>query len=94
MSTTDKLATDLKRIVRASEELLHTTRDAVGETTEEVRERLTDALEATKRSCRDLEEKAVQGAKETDRIIRDHPYQTMGIAFGVGLLVGVLVTRK
>jgi ElaB/YqjD/DUF883 family membrane-anchored ribosome-binding protein len=41
-----------------------------------------------------LEEKAVQGAKETDRIIRDHPYQTMGIAFGVGLLVGVLVTRK
>jgi len=44
MSTTDKLATDLKRIVRASEELLHTTRDAVGETTEEVdRQRVEDS---------------------------------------------------
>ena len=33
-------------------------------------------------------------ARAADRVIRDHPYQTVGIAFGVGLLVGVLVNRK
>ena len=86
--------TDLKRIVRESEQLLHTTKDAVGEKAQEVRERLTDALDTAKRTCRDLEDKAVEGAKAADRTIRDHPYQSIGVAFGVGLLIGVLVTRK
>ena len=29
-----------------------------------------------------------------DVVIRDHPYQSIGIAFGVGVLIGVLVARK
>ena len=40
------------------------------------------------------EEKAVERAKAADRVIRDHPYQTIGIAFGLGLLIGVLARRK
>jgi len=91
---TDKLITDLKRLVTDSEELLHATKDAVGDKAQEVRERLTDALDTAKRTCRRLEEKALEGAKAADRTIRDHPYQSIGVAFGVGLLIGVLVTRK
>jgi ElaB/YqjD/DUF883 family membrane-anchored ribosome-binding protein len=91
---TDRLVTDLKRIVRDSEELLHATKDAVGDKADEVRERLTDALEAAKRTCRRLEDKALDSAKAADRTIRDHPYQSMGVAFGVGLLIGVLVIRR
>ena len=91
---TDKLVTDLKRIVNDSEEILHATKDAVGEKAHEVRERLTKALESAKRTCRRLEDKAIEGAKAADRTIRDHPYQSLGVAFGVGLLIGVLVTRR
>jgi len=40
------------------------------------------------------EEKAVERAKAADRVIRDHPYQTIGIAFGLGLLIGALARRK
>jgi ElaB/YqjD/DUF883 family membrane-anchored ribosome-binding protein len=40
------------------------------------------------------EEKAVEQAKAADRVIRDHPYQTIGLAFGLGLLIGVLARRK
>ncbi len=94
MSATDRLVTDLKRLVRDSEDLLHTTKDAVGDKAQEVRERLTDALDATKRTCRDLEGKAIEGAKAADKTIREHPYQSIGVAFGVGLLIGVLVARK
>ena len=94
MSATDRLVSDLKRIVRDSEELLHTTKDAVGDKAQDVRERLTAALDATKRTCRDLEDKAIEGAKAADKTIRDHPYQSIGVAFGVGLLIGVLVTKK
>lgn len=94
MSATDRLVTDLKRIVNDSEELLHTTKDAVGDKAEEVRARLTSALAAARRTCRQLEERALDSAKAADRTIRDHPYQSIGVAMGVGLLIGVLVTRK
>lgn len=91
---TDRLVTDLKRIVQDSEALLHATKDAVGDKAGEVRERLTDALDTAKRTCRQLEDKAIEGAKVADKTIRDHPYQSIGVAFGVGLLIGVLVTRR
>lgn len=91
---TDKLVADLKRIVTDSEELLHATKDAAGDKADAVRERLTDTLEAAKRTCLGLEEQAREGAKVADRTIRDHPYQSIGVAFGIGLLIGVLVTRK
>jgi ElaB/YqjD/DUF883 family membrane-anchored ribosome-binding protein len=93
MNATNRLVTDLKRIMRNSEELLHTTKDAVGDKAEEVRERLTAALDATKQTCRQLEDKAAYGAKAADNAIREHPYQSIGVAFGVGLLIGVLVTK-
>ena len=40
------------------------------------------------------EEKAVERAKAADKVIREHPYQTVGIAFGLGLLIGILARRK
>ena len=91
---TDKLITDLKRLVSDSEELLHATKDVAGDKAHEVRERLSDALESAKRNCRCLEDKAIEGAKAADRTIRDHPYQSIGIAFGFGILIGVLVAKK
>lgn len=91
---TDKLVNDLKRVVRDSEELLQATAGAVGEKAQEVRDRLSDGLTAAKRSLHRLEDRAIEGAKATDKVIREHPYQSIGVAFGVGLLIGVLVTRK
>jgi ElaB/YqjD/DUF883 family membrane-anchored ribosome-binding protein len=32
--------------------------------------------------------------KKADTAIRTHPYESLGVAFGIGLLIGVLVTRK
>ncbi len=90
----EKLITNLKRVATECEELLKATAGAVGDKAHEVRQRLSEALATAKRNCRELEEKAVEGAKATDKVIREHPYQPLGIAFGVGLLIGVLVTRK
>jgi len=94
MNATDRLITDLKCIVRSSEELLHTTKDAVGDKAQEVRERLSEVLDTAKRTCRHLEDKTLKGAKAADRTIRDHPYQSIGIAFGVVFLLGVFAIRK
>ena len=66
-----------------------------GESTSEARtattERLVDEL---KSMIERAEEKALERAKAADKIIRDHPYQTIGLAFGLGLLIGVLARRR
>ena len=38
--------------------------------------------------------KVVAGARYTDTSIRENPYQSLAIALGVGVLVGVLVGRR
>jgi ElaB/YqjD/DUF883 family membrane-anchored ribosome-binding protein len=40
------------------------------------------------------EQQAVERAKAADRIVRDHPYQTIGVAFGLGVLIGILARRR
>jgi ElaB/YqjD/DUF883 family membrane-anchored ribosome-binding protein len=59
----------------------------------ELRAKLEAATEKAKEVCKRLEQKTVEAAKATDKTIREHPYQVIGIAFGVGLLIGVLATR-
>ena len=90
----ERLARDLKAIVRDAEELMKATAGQAGEKVAEVRTRLAAALESAKGTCHRLEEKTLAAAKATDRTIREHPYESIGIAFGAGLLVGVLVARR
>jgi len=90
----DRITTDLKRIVRDSEALLHDSADAMGDKARDARARLAEIVETAKATCRRMEDKAVEGVKATDRVIRENPYQSIGIAAAVGLLIGVLVSRK
>jgi ElaB/YqjD/DUF883 family membrane-anchored ribosome-binding protein len=89
-----KLATDLKAVVRDAEALLMATAGQAGEKVAEVRQRLSSALESAKATCHNLQDKTAEAAKVTDKVIRTHPYESIGIALGVGLLIGVLVTRR
>jgi ElaB/YqjD/DUF883 family membrane-anchored ribosome-binding protein len=90
----ERLASDLGAVVRDAEELMSATAGQAGEKVSEVRRRLAAALESAKATCQQLQQKTIAAAKATDRTIRDHPYESIGIAFGLGLLVGVLVARK
>lgn len=93
-ASTDRLVTDLKAVAHDAEDLLHASAGEISEKAHEARARLGLALERAKEACERLEEKAVASAKATDKVIRDHPYQSIGIAFGIGALIGVLVARK
>ena len=59
----------------------------------ELRAKLEATIEKAKAACERLEEKTVAAAKATDKAVREHPYQAVGIAFGLGLLIGVLAMR-
>lgn len=92
--TMGKLVQDFKVVIHDAESLLKASAGELGERAKEARARLAASLESAKANFYKVEEKAVAGARATDKIIREHPYQSIGIAFGVGLLLGVLVVRK
>lgn len=39
-------------------------------------------------------ESVKEAAHKTDEAVRSHPYESMGIAFGMGVLIGVLIGRR
>ena len=57
----------------------------------EAAHRLAGALDSARTR---VQESTVASAKATDRAIREYPYQSLGIAFGVGVLLGVLIARR
>jgi ElaB/YqjD/DUF883 family membrane-anchored ribosome-binding protein len=92
--STERLLRDLQNVVRDGEELLRAGVQDLSEKGVAARERLAAALEVAKETRRRLEERAIAGAKATDKLLREYPYQSLGAAFGMGLLIGVLVNRR
>lgn len=83
-----------KSMAQDAESFVQETATGLGEKAREARARLAASLASAKANMARINEKAVEGAKATDRVIRENPYPTMGVAFGLGILIGVLVTRK
>jgi ElaB/YqjD/DUF883 family membrane-anchored ribosome-binding protein len=92
--TRDKLVQDLKTVLRDAEDLIKATAGELGDKTKEARQRLTATVESARSSLTDLENRAVASARATDKLIREHPYPSIGVAVGLGLLLGLLVNRR
>ncbi len=86
---------------RMERETQHT-REAMGEMGQKAKEMAGDlsskAREMSERfgekwsTVRDnVQEKTMAGARATDRAIRDYPYASLGVAFGLGLIIGVII---
>ena len=94
----ERVLRDLKTLARDAEDLLKATAGDLNEKTKVARAHLTGVLERAKKTGAELQELTIAsartGAKRADAVIRDHPYESIGVAFGIGLLVGVLVRRK
>jgi len=94
----ERVLADLKVLLRDSEDLLKATAGDMSEKAKEIRSRLTVALASAKETCESLqvqtEAATLAAAKRADTVIRAHPYESIGFAFGVGLLIGVLTMRK
>lgn len=74
--------------------LLSATADVAGSKVGEARKRLTAALESGKQMLGQVKDKAVAGAKITDAAVHEHPYMAVGIAFGIGALLGFMTSRR
>lgn len=94
----ERVMADLKALAGDAEALIRATADDASDKAKEARSRLTAALEKAKANYDELQaqgiESAKEAAKQADETIRAHPYESIGIAFGVGLLLGALLRRK
>ena len=90
----EKLVHDLKTVVRDAEDLIKATAGELSEKTKEARQRLSGAIQSAQGTLTDFETRAREGARATDRLIRENPYPSLGIAFFGGLLFGALINRR
>jgi ElaB/YqjD/DUF883 family membrane-anchored ribosome-binding protein len=91
---TQATSNDMGTLAEDARALMAATADVAGEKVGEARKRLAAALERGKEIAGCVRDKAVEGAKAADEAVREHPYQAIGIALGVGALVGFFVARR
>lgn len=95
---TDQLVTDLKTVMEDAEALLKATSALTGEKIQEVRARAEESLRQAKVRLTEVEQEAVRRAREiadaTDEYVHQNPWQSVGIAAGIGLVLGVLLARR
>ena len=94
----DKLMSDLRLVVADAEELLRLTASQTGEGAAEVRSRVQATLSQAKANLLHAQETAVAKAKAAghaaDDYVHENPWRSIGVAAGIGLLVGVLIGRR
>src|SRR5688572_9076335 len=91
---THTLNNDMGTLAEDARALMAATADVAGEKVSEARRRLSDALERGRVYYGRVRDKAVEGAKAADEAVHEHPYEAIGIALGVGALIGFLATRR
>jgi ElaB/YqjD/DUF883 family membrane-anchored ribosome-binding protein len=93
-----RLSRDVRAVVDDAEALLrHVVRDA-GEGYDDARSRLERSLKNARTELEGVEHAVLDNARRakqaTDEYVHQHPWQSMGIGAGVGLLLGMLISRR
>jgi len=94
----EKLVQDFKLVIADAEELLKATAAQAGEKVAAARERIQDRLHTAKIKLAEAEEavmlKTREAARATDQFVHDKPWYAVGVAAGVGLIIGMLIGRR
>lgn len=85
--TTDKLVQDLKTVVGDTEDLLKATASQSGEQIARIRARAEESVRNARARMKDA-------GLHLDEQVREHPWTAIGVAAGVGLVLGILLGRK
>ena len=97
-SRTDRLANDLKNLVADAEELLKATASQAGDKIGVARQKIEQSLIEGKKALADAEKTIVEKSKEAaeiaDDYVRENPWSAIGIAAGIGLVLGLLIRGK
>ena len=93
----EKLMADLKLVIADAEELLRLTAGQAGEKAAELRSRIQNRMDQAKAELARLQNVAAGSAKDAgraaDQYVHENPWQAIGVAAGLGFLLGMLISR-
>lgn len=96
--TSEQLVADFKTVVHDAEALLKATAGQGGDKIAELRGRVEESLKVAKARMAEAQTALVtrtkEAAKATDEYVHEHPWKAMGVAAGVGLVIGLLIGRR
>jgi ElaB/YqjD/DUF883 family membrane-anchored ribosome-binding protein len=94
----ERLVADLKTLINDAEELLRATASQAGDKISLARQKIEQSLVEGKKSLADAEKVLVERSKEAvdiaDDYVRENPWSAIGIAAGLGLLLGLLLRGR
>lgn len=94
----EKLIADFKVVVADAEEILRVTAGQAGEKMADLREKAQARLADAKFKLAEAEalvvDKAKAAGRAADDYVHDNPWRAVGIAAGVGLVIGLLIGRR
>ncbi|OIR06699.1 hypothetical protein GALL_113060 [mine drainage metagenome] len=94
----DQLISDFKVAVADAEALLKATVNIGGDKLVEVRAKAEDSLSIAKARMLDTQSEVIArtkaAAKASDIYVHNNPWRSIGVATGVGLVVGLLIGRR
>ena len=93
-----QLLNDFKALVADAEALLDATANQGGEAVAQIRAQAQDSLAQAKTNLMDVQDELAAKAKavaaDADAYVHEKPWQSVGIAAGLGLLIGLLISRR
>jgi len=97
-NTSEQFIDDLQTVIKDAEVLLENASSPLGEEFKSAKARFEGALQNAKDEARRLERLVVNKTKDaintTDNYVKDHPWQAVGLGAAVGLVIGLLISRK
>lgn len=94
----EQLVNDIKSVISEAEEMLGVTADQAGEKIANLRARVETRLRDAKLRLIEAEAllvaKTKAAAQATDAYVHESPWTAVGIAAGVGVLVGLIIGRR
>jgi ElaB/YqjD/DUF883 family membrane-anchored ribosome-binding protein len=88
---TRTIRNDLSQLANHARALMSATANVAGEQVDEVRKNLTASLESGKNMTETFREQVRERTNSCDAALHENPYQAIGIALGVGALLGALI---
>ncbi len=96
--TRAQLVAEFKTVIADAEALIKATAHQGGEKVDQLRSQAESSLASAKERIEglheDLVDKGREAVKTTDEYVQENPWKAVGIAAGVGLVIGLLVSRR
>ena len=94
----EQLIGEFKSLMADAEALIKATEDHPGDAISSIRNKALETLAGAKESLSDVEgkmlDKATVAAESADDFVHRNPWEAVGVAAGLGLLIGLFIGRR